>query len=82
MNPFTHAHSFETPGFYMCSLIMFQKLLRTADQSLPQTHPVNKKQSLLLFTELGFNNKHSFNDLRPSSVYRKCRGQDAVCCRH
>jgi hypothetical protein len=71
MNPFTHAHSFETPGFYMCSIVKCHKLLRSADQSLPHKYIVDKKWSLLLFTELGFDNDHSFNDLRCSSVYRK-----------
>jgi len=33
MNPFTHAHNFDFPGFYMCSVVMCQKLL-SADQSL------------------------------------------------
>jgi len=49
----------------------FQKLLRSADHSLPHKYIVVRTQSLLLFTELGFNNKHSFNDLRYNSVYRK-----------
>jgi len=35
MNPFTHAHSFETPCLNMCSIVMYQKLPRSADQSLP-----------------------------------------------
>jgi len=32
MNPFTHTQGKETPGFYICSIIMCQKLLRGADQ--------------------------------------------------
>jgi len=36
-----------------------------------QTHSVDNKQSLLLFTKLGFDDKHFFNDLRCSSVYTK-----------
>jgi hypothetical protein len=50
---------------------MSQKLLRSADQSLPYKHSVDKKKSLQLFIELWFDNIHSFNDLRHSSVYRK-----------
>jgi hypothetical protein len=34
MNPFTHAQNFETPGFYMCSIVMCQKLWKSANQSL------------------------------------------------
>jgi len=34
MNPFTYAHGFKTPGFYKSSIVMSQKLLRSADQSL------------------------------------------------
>jgi hypothetical protein len=45
----------------------------------------------VLFAELGFDNKHSFSDLRHSSEYRKewkgfitsqCRGQDVVYLLH
>jgi len=53
MITFTHAQSCETPGFYLCSIIICQKLLRSADQWLP--HKYIKKQSQLLFIELGFN---------------------------
>jgi len=38
MNPFTHAHSSESPGFYKCNNSMCQKLLRGADQSVPHKH--------------------------------------------
>jgi len=34
MIPFTHEHGFETPGLYTCN-VMHQKLLGSADQSLP-----------------------------------------------
>jgi len=33
MNPFTHAHSFETPGFYTHNVIIRHKFVRSADQS-------------------------------------------------
>jgi hypothetical protein len=36
-----------------------------------QMHSVDNKQFLLLFMELGYGNKHSVNDLRCTSVYRK-----------
>jgi hypothetical protein len=32
MNPFTHAYSFETFGFYVCNVVMCQKVMRSADQ--------------------------------------------------
>jgi len=38
MIPFTHAHSFEAPGFDMCSAVMCQKRLTSADHSLPHKH--------------------------------------------
>jgi hypothetical protein len=37
---------------------MCLKLLKSADQSLPHKHNVDKKQSLLLLVELGFDNKY------------------------
>jgi hypothetical protein len=54
MNPFTQAHSFESPGFYMYNIDMSHKLLWSAAQSHPHEHAVYKKQYLLLFVELGF----------------------------
>jgi hypothetical protein len=36
MNPFTHAHNFETPGFHKCNVVMCHEVLRSADQSPPQ----------------------------------------------
>jgi len=69
MNPFTYAHSFVSPGFYKCSIIMCWKLLRCADQSVGHKY-VLLMNSLLLFIELGFSNKH-FNGFRPSTMYRK-----------
>jgi len=38
MNPFTHAHSFETPGLYMCNTVRCHKLYRNADQSCWHKH--------------------------------------------
>jgi len=59
MNPFTHAHSFETPGFYICSIIMCQKLPRSADQSLP-LNTFSWQEFLQLFTELRFDDELLF----------------------
>jgi hypothetical protein len=39
MNLFTHAHSFETPGFYMCNTVMSNKLLKSADTFCWQEAP-------------------------------------------
>jgi hypothetical protein len=43
----------------------------SADWSLPHKHTVDKKQSLLLFIEVGFDSKHSSSDLSYSLGYRK-----------
>jgi hypothetical protein len=77
-------------AFYKCNVVMCQTLLRSADHSVPHKHILlTKEQSLLLSVELGFDDKHFFNDPRCSSVYRKewqgfitshCTGQDVVCC--
>jgi len=45
MNPFTHAYSFESPGFYKCNVVMCQKLLRSANQSLPHKHTLLTRSS-------------------------------------
>jgi len=38
MKPSTHAHSFESHGFYKCNVVMCQKLLTSADQSVGHKH--------------------------------------------
>jgi len=46
MNPFTYAHSLESPGFYMCNVIICQKLLRSADLSVPHKHFLLSRSNL------------------------------------
>jgi len=46
MNPLTHAHGFGSPGFYKCNVVMCHKLLRSADQSVPNKHILLTRTSL------------------------------------
>jgi len=50
MNPFTHAHSFVSPGFYNCSIVMWQKLMKSADQSVKPKHILLMRSNLCCFS--------------------------------
>jgi len=45
MNPSTHAHRFESPGFHKWN-VTYQNLLRSADQSLPHEHFLMTRSSI------------------------------------
>jgi len=38
MNPSSHAHSFVSPGFYKCIVVICWKLLRSTDKSTLHKH--------------------------------------------
>jgi hypothetical protein len=69
MNSFTHAHRFETPGFYKCNIVMYQKLLRSADHAYCWQEGIS-----VAVYRLGSNTKHFFSALRQFSVQEEVVG--------
>jgi len=65
MNPFTHAHSFETASFYICSVVYVPETFEECWWITPHKHILFIRGGLsLLFLEAWLDNKHFFNKLR------------------